>query len=121
MFTAAESFHRAGHQDDAASGMLEPVSHPTPDHIFARHPVVWQPLVDNTVRCTVQCVAVCSFACYEFQVSWFLTSELGIQPRVNMVNHGFCWNWFTGTWPSGLSHLFRLRWSLLPRRLHSLP
>jgi hypothetical protein len=36
MFTADEGFYRAGQQDDAASGMLETVSHPSPDHVFAR-------------------------------------------------------------------------------------
>jgi hypothetical protein len=36
MLTADEGFYRAGQQDDAASGMLEPVSHATPDHVFAR-------------------------------------------------------------------------------------
>lgn len=64
MFTAAEGFYRAGQQED---GMLKPVSHPMPDHVFARisrsgditmipksigRPSSCGPatLVDNTVR-----------------------------------------------------------------------
>jgi len=36
VLTASEGFYRAGQQDDATFGMLEPVSHPAPDHVFAR-------------------------------------------------------------------------------------
>ena len=34
MFT--EGFYRTGQPDDTAPSLLEPVSHATPDHIFAR-------------------------------------------------------------------------------------
>ncbi|KAF8260283.1 hypothetical protein EI94DRAFT_1833944 [Lactarius quietus] len=36
MLTAAEGFYNPGQKDNAVSGMLEPVSHAEPDHVFAR-------------------------------------------------------------------------------------
>lgn len=83
MLTASECFYHAGHWpptiDDAASSMLELVSHSTPDRVFAQisksgeitmapnsigRPSSCGPatLVDNTVRCALRCrVAVCSW------------------------------------------------------------
>ena len=74
MLTAVEGFYSAGQQDDAASRMLEPVSHAAPDHVFARisrsgeitmaprsigRPSSCGPatLVDNTVRSALRHLA----------------------------------------------------------------